>query len=336
MRKVLITGGSGFIGRYVVEETIAAGYTPVVFDRRRERAGQYPEGTEIFLGDTCDETAVTQAMAHVDGWIHLAAVLGTQETIRNPRPAVASNVMGSLNVLEAAAEYDLPGVYICVGNHWMNNTYSISKTSVERFIRMYNAERGTRVNMVRAVNAYGPGQVPAAPYGPAKVRKITPAFVCRALCGVPIEIYGDGRQISDMVYVTDVARSLVRALEKADRGEVFDRAVEIGPAEHHTVLSVAELVNTLASEHTGSLVDIVHLPMRPGEVPGDRVTADVDTLALVGMDPDGLVRLHEGMSRTVEHFARQAGRSWWRPETAGADAARHIVRNVALQGAVDG
>ncbi len=71
--------------------------------------------------------------------------------------------MGGLNMLEAAAQYDTPGVYIGVGNHWMNNTYSITKTMIERFVDMFNRDRGTRVNIVRAMNAYGEGQRAVAP-----------------------------------------------------------------------------------------------------------------------------------------------------------------------------
>lgn len=318
MRKVLVTGGSGFIGRYVVEELLASAYTPVLFDYRRDRLHDPGDGVEVFLGDVRDEVAVTQAMAHVDGWVHLAAVLGTQETVTNPRSAVHSNVIGGLNVLEAAAEHGLPGVYICVGNHWMNNPYSISKTTVERLVHMYNNERGTRVNMVRAVNAYGPRQAAAAPFGPAKVRKIVPAFVCRALSGMPIEVYGDGLQISDMVHVSDLARSLVRAVEAADAGQVFPRPIEVGPRAHQTVLSVADLVNTIAAEHTGAKVSITHLPMRRGEIPGDRVTADVETLSLVGMAPEQLIPLPDGMEQTVRYFAESEGTAWRRP--AGSSA----------------
>lgn len=259
---------------------------------------------EMFLGDVRDATAVTEAMAHVDGWIHLAAVLGTQETIGNPRPAAESNLMGGLNVLEAAAQYGLPGVYIGVGNHWMNNTYSITKTMIERFVDMFNRNRGTRINIVRAMNAYGPRQLAAHPYGPGKVRKITPAFVCRALAGDPIEVYGDGQQVSDMVWVGDVAETLVRALESAAQGAVFDRAIEIGPATHNTVLEVAELVRELAN----SASEIRHLPMRPGEIPNSSVIADVETLRLVGMDPARLMPLREGMWRTVEYFKHQGAR----------------------------
>ena len=296
--KVLVTGGMGFIGRYVVEELLENNHTPIIFDHHRRLAKEYPDGVEVFQGDIMDDVAVTEAMAHCDSWIHLAAVLGTQETIKNPRPAAKSNLIGGLNILEAAAQYNLPGTYIAVGNHWMNNTYSITKTMIERFIDMYNRNRGTKVNIVRVVNAYGPRQLAAEPYGCGKVRKITPAFACRALLGQPIEVYGDGKQVSDMVYVGDVAKALVKATEKAVLGVVFPHPVEVGPSENMSVGEIAELINEIA----GGKSEIVNLPMRPGENVGDRVTADNSTLALVEMDPQDLVPLREGMEKTVAYF----------------------------------
>ena len=296
--KVLVTGGMGFIGRYVVEELLENNHTPIIFDNHRRLAKEYPDGVEVFQGDIMDDVAVTEAMAHCDSWIHLAAVLGTQETIKNPRPAAKSNLIGGLNILEAAAQYNLPGTYIAVGNHWMNNTYSITKTMIERFIDMYNRNRGTKVNIVRVVNAYGPRQLAAEPYGCGKVRKITPAFACRALLGQPIEVYGDGKQVSDMVYVGDVAKALVKATEKAVAGVVFPHPVEVGPSENMSVGEIAQLINEIA----GGKSEIVNLPMRPGENVGDRVTADNSTLALVEMDPQDLVPLREGMEKTVAYF----------------------------------
>jgi len=292
--KVLVTGGGGFIGGYVLDELASLGHKPIIFDHYDRGGYKYP----VILGDVRDATAVTEAMAHVDGWIHLAAVLGTQETIQNPRPAAESNLMGGLNVLEAAAQYDLPGVYIGVGNHWMNNTYSITKTMIERFVDMFNKHRGTKVNIVRAMNAYGPKQRPAPPFGSSKVRKITPSFVCRALFGMPLEVYGDGQQISDMIYVTDVAKALVLSLEAAMEGKVFDRPVEIGPAENMKVQDIAKLIIKLS--HSKS--KIVNLPMRPGEIPNAEVSADTETLSLIGMNPNELVSLENGLLQTIGYF----------------------------------
>lgn len=304
--RIGITGGAGFIGGHVADIAHEQGHTVVVFDHLARGIPTAP-GVTRMMGDVRDPVAMTELAAHVDGIIHLAACLGTQETIRNPRPAVETNVQGGLNFLEAIAQYNIPGVYIGVGNHWMNNSYSISKTTIERFVHMFNAERGTRCNIVRLVNAYGPRQSVAPPYGPAKVRKITPAFTCRALAGDPIEVYGDGEQVSDMVHVRDGALALVKALERAAAGQVFDRAVECGPAVHATVNEVAGHVIDAATELGHPRVPLAHLPMRPGEIPGAKVTADTSTLALVGMDPEKLIPLEQGIADTVAWFRN----NWW-------------------------
>lgn len=296
--KVIVTGGTGFVGQYVCEALKENGHSILQFDRnnRAVESISFHDG-DIFLGDVMDDVAVTEAFAHADAFVHLAAVLGTQETIQNPLPAAKSNLLGGLNVLQAAAQYHLPGVYIGVGNYWMNNTYSITKTMIERFVAMYNADRGTCINVVRAMNAYGPRQVAAPPYGPAKVRKITPSFVCRALHNADIEIYGDGKQISDMIHVRDVADALVRALNCAIDGLQLP-VIEIGPAINNTVNEVAEIIIKLSMSES----KIVHLPMRPGELPGSVVKADVETLKWIGMNPDFLIPLETGLGQTIEYF----------------------------------
>jgi nucleoside-diphosphate-sugar epimerase len=311
MRTVGVTGGAGFIGTYVCETLIERGYEVVIMDHHNR--GEYVEGVEIFLGDVRDETAMVEFAAHVDGIIHLAAVLGTQETIKNPRPAAESNLMGGLNFLEACAQYKIPGTYIAVGNWWMNNSYSISKNMIERFCKMFNNDRGTQVNIVRAVNAYGPRQLAAAPFGSGKVRKITPAFVCRALSGLPVEIYGDGNQVSDMVWVGDVAKALVLALERASLGDIFDKAVEVGDGARHTVNEIAELVvDTVFKDFSVGLLasEVVHLPMRPGEIPGAVVSADTSTLALIGFPVKDLYPLEDGMKKTIKYFNETKGTAW--------------------------
>ncbi len=303
MRNVLVTGGNGFIGRYVVEELLARGYEVSVLDTRyREPA----PGSKLVLGDTRDAVAVTEAVAHAEGVIHLAGVLGTQETIQNPRPAAETNILGGLNVLEACAQYDVPLVNIAVGNYWMNNTYSITKNTVERFVDMFNRERGSRMASVRALNAFGPRQIAAAPYGPSKVRKIMPAFVCRALAGTPIEVYGDGEQVMDMIYVADVARVLVQTLEVVDRDGAILTTIEAGTGRPTTVNDIADAVRLSVATYKGDVpVPLVHLPMRPGEPERSVVLGDPTTLQRVGVNPETLVTLEDGVARTVRYFAEK-------------------------------
>lgn len=312
LRNVGVTGGQGFIGSWVRRELLRRGYGVLVFDR-------YPhspraDGESFFLGNVEDATAVTEFAAHVDGIIHLAAVLGTQETISNPRPSAVTNIVGGLNVFEAAAQYRLPVVYAGVGNAWMRDhatgSYTISKTCVEDYSRMYNAYRGGKITVVRPVNAYGPGQSIAAPYGSSKVRKIMPAFICRALTNAPIEVYGDGEQISDCVFVGDVASTFVTALEYTALNGPLMQPAEVGPLASSTVNSIAELISWRAAAAVGSTpVDIVHLPMRPGEVPGAVVRADTATLEPLGIDPGNFVPLVDGVRQTVDWYAKE-----WLPQ----------------------
>lgn len=304
--KVGVTGGAGFIGGHVCDVLRERGHEPLIFDHLGRGDG------EVMLGDTRDETAVTELAAHVEGIIHLASVLGTQETVNNPRPAVMTNVISGMNVFEAGVQYGLPVVNIAVGNAGFSNPYSASKTCVETLGHMYVRDRGLRLNQMRLVNAYGPRQSVAAPYGTSKVRKITPAFVCRALTGAPVELYGDGKQVSDMVWVRDGALALVLALEAAAEGNVVPRVMECGPLEHTAVVEVAELVIAEVEKLTGVRSEITHLPMRPGETPNAYVTCDPETLGPIGFDPADLKPLADGMAETVAWYAKH-----WLPRWRG-------------------
>lgn len=296
--KVLVTGSSGFIGGYVLEELISRGHTPIAFDRHDK--GWRPEGAELFLGDITDEVAITEAVAHSDAFIHLAGVLGTQETIKNPNPAAFTNIQGGLNLFKASAQYKVPGVNIAVGNYWMNNTYSITKSTMERFAHMFNTESGTNITIVRALNAYGPRQVAAPPYGPSKVKKIMPAFINRALDGEPIEVYGDGSQVMDMIYVGDVAQVLVSAMEhhiETGKPNGPDSVYEAGSGNDTTVYQIAQAVNEACGQNRDN---ITNLPMRPGEPEKSIVLGDPGTLE--GLDLRPFKPLDEGIKETVEYF----------------------------------
>ena len=109
--KILVTGGSGFIGSHVVELLNNDGHEVTVFDHLGRGDGS------MFLGDIRDPVDVMEAIGNVEGFIHLAGVLGTQECILNPRPAVETNIIGGLNILEAASRLNVFGVCIGIGNH---------------------------------------------------------------------------------------------------------------------------------------------------------------------------------------------------------------------------
>lgn len=299
--KILVTGQSGFLGGYVTDALLEIEDEVLGFDRMLP-TDPNPKVSYIY-GDIRDATQVTEAMAHADAYIHLAGVLGTSETITNPRPAAETNVLGGLNVLEAAAQYKLPGVVICVGNHYMDNTYAITKTTVERFCNMYRNERGLNVSKVRALNAYGPRQVPVAPYGSSKVRKIMPSFICRALSGEPIQIYGDGAQIMDMVYAGDVATTLIDTLYHAMENGPIEKTLECGTGRSTTVLEIAQMVQ---ANTPGSTIE--HLPMRPGEPEKSVVLAAPGTLDILDdYYSDLFVPLELGVPATVNYYREYLG-----------------------------
>jgi UDP-glucose 4-epimerase len=284
IKRVLCTGGAGFIGSYVTDNLIEKGIKPIIFDHLGHK---HRDDVDIFLGDTRDYTAISEAIALSDGVIHLAGVLGTQETIQKPIPSVETNIIGSLNVFEAVKHYKVPCVYIAVGNHWMNNSYSITKTTAERFALMYNKEHGTKIAVVRGLNAYGARQKSYP------VRKIMPNFIIPAIKNEEITIYGDGEQIMDMIYVEDLADILVRAL-LLNHG-VYDKVFEAGTGRKTSVKEIAEEV--IKQVGSGS---IKFVPMRPGEPEHSVVVADTNTLK--PLKKSEMKTLEEGISLTIPYY----------------------------------
>lgn len=288
MRRVLVTGGNGFIGSHVCLALQVCGITPVVFDRRYVVP---TTGYTQHLGDVRDHSDVNESISQVDGVIHLAGVLGTQETVNDPIPAVETNVLGALNVFQACRVFRKPCTYITVGNHWMLNSYSTTKTTAERFAWMFNIEHGTRIAVVRALNAYGPGQKSRP------VRKIIPTLCLAALHDEPLPIYGDGTQIMDMIHVRDVADVLVRALV-VDHGN-YRTPFEAGTGRLTTVNAIADAVRTA----NGRWVRAVHLPMRPGEPAQAVVMGNPETLRPLYDDAvPSFITLEDGLAETVAYY----------------------------------
>lgn len=289
MKKILVFGGTGFIGQHVARQLKDKGFEVTLFDRFRKRI-QDNSDYNIFYGDITDRQAVSEAIYGHDGAINLAGILGTSETVDNPFPSVATNVFGGLHFLQACREHNVKGVQITVGNHFMNNSYAITKTTVERFALMYNKEHGTKIAVVRGLNAYGEGQK----HKP--VRKIIPNFVTRALRGEAIEINGDGEQVMDMIYVRDLADILIRALTM-EHG-VYDRIFEAGTGVKTTVNEIAELVNELSGNKGG----VIHKEMRAGEPDRSIVLGDPSTLKVLYPQGFKLTSLRDGLRQTIDWY----------------------------------
>jgi nucleoside-diphosphate-sugar epimerase len=289
--RVLVTGGNGFIGGHLIDRLLAEGHQPISFDRF---GAPHRSDVDFIIGDVRDAAALTAVVAQVDGVINLAGILGTSETIERPRFTVQSNLLGAINVFNACRALGKKGVQITVGNYWMNNPYAITKNASERVALAYNREFGTRIAVVRGLNAYGERQKSRP------VRKIMPNLVVPALRETEALIYGDGEQLMDMIYVGDLAEVLMRALV-LDHG-CYDRIFEAGWGREFTP-SINQLADKVmaASE---SRCRIRHVPMRGGEPPRSMIIGDPETLRPLGLSVEGMVPLDEGIRRTLSWYRK--------------------------------
>lgn len=304
--KVLVTGGQGFIGSHVVDVLRERGHGVTIFDRRMVFV---PVGVGFTLGDVRDAEAFADAVGLHDGVIHLAGVLGTSEMVTTPRESVEVNIGGALNLYEAVKRYGCRAVQIAVGNYTWNNSYAITKYTAERFALMYNKEFGTKIAVVRGLNAYGERQKHAP------IKKVIPNFILSALRDEPLVIFGDGEQLLDMIYVRDLAEILVRALE-LDHGQ-YAETMDAGSGELVTANHLAAEVIRIS----GSRSRIEHVAMRAGEPVRSVTKGDPSTLAPIGYRPQ--TSLQDGLSRTITWYRANAaaafGSAWHprEPQAAG-------------------
>jgi nucleoside-diphosphate-sugar epimerase len=172
----------------------------------------------------------------------------------------------------------------------MNNTYAISKTTIERFALMFNKEHGTKIAVVRGLNAYGERQK----HKP--VRKITPNFVCQSLRGEAIKIFGSGESIMDMVYVKDLAYYLVESVVADESVMDYQTVYSAGPGVETSVNQIADIIN----EATGNKTPVKHIEMRAGETDKSVVLGHPNTLTFA---KDYVMKdIKEGMAQTVAWY----------------------------------
>jgi UDP-glucose 4-epimerase len=285
--RVLVTGGSGFLGSFVVERLTHSGHEVAVLDHRKPN---WTPRVEWYEQDIADGRAVLGYIerSEPDALIHMAGLLGTAETFDHPAETVRANVIGTINVLQACRQR--PAIrYLGVqtGTPWMS-PYAISKRAATDFARGYQRAFGIPVTILKIFNAYGPRQDGTGP-----VNKIVPRFAVNALRGDPLPIFGDGSQIIDLVHAESCAESFLRALENAPgRGEVID----VGSGEPISVLEVARRILDIVGAG-----DVEFLPRRLGEGPEYPVADTAAARRLLGYLPEASL---DRLSETVEWYAR--------------------------------
>jgi UDP-glucose 4-epimerase len=305
--KVLVTGGAGFIGSHVCDAFVNAGHEVIALDNlssgKREnldprvrlavRDIRSPEAAELIRNER------PQVICH------LAAQMDVRRSVEDPRFDAEANILGMLNLLEAArisgvkkvifsstggAIYGEQDVFPAPESHATRpvSPYGVSKASGELYLGYYRAQYGLPYVALRYANVYGPRQ---NPHGEAGVVAI---FAQRLVAGQPCTIFGDGGQTRDFVFGPEVARANLLAFEKDYVG-----AVNIGTGIE---TDINRLYAGLA-EAAGSTAQVTHAPGKPGE---QRRSCIDPSLAkkVLGWEPT--VGLSEGLRKTVEYFRGKA------------------------------
>jgi nucleoside-diphosphate-sugar epimerase len=311
-RRILITGGAGFIGSHLVER-LAPHNEVVVLDNLRRNAlaeaglDRHPHVT-LTVGDVLDPAAVRTAMAGCDAVIHLASIAGVDTVLANPVLTMQVCLKGTMNLLEAAAELELQrfvdfstsevfGRYAYNVTEWDATTlgavgearwtYAVAKLATEHLAMNYHKQLGLPAVSIRPFNVYGPRQV-----GMGAVHH----FIVRALKGEPLEIHNDGSQIRAWCYVDDIVEGLLLCLT---RDEAVGHAFNIGnPRSTLTIYNLAREIVRLSS--SSSPIEFVRWPQADVELRIPNIEKAKEMLGFAAR-----VDLEEGLLRTIHWYRRK-------------------------------
>jgi UDP-glucose 4-epimerase len=309
--RVLVTGGSGFIGSHVVDKLRARGHDPVIYDLRP--SPWHETGTvDTVLGSITDREALERALHSCDAVAHLAAVADVNDVHAEPEDAERVNARGTVAVLEAARRAGVKRIVYastiwvysdCEGESVDEDTllpppshlYTSTKLAGELYCKAYQELYGIDYTILR----FG------IPYGPrAREAAVIPAFVGKAMRGEPLTLAGDGGQSRRFVYVEDLADGVALGLEEVATNRVYNLASD----ENVTIKQIAENVKDLIGN-----VEIVYTPARPGDFGGKIVSSDraERELGWTAATP-----FSEGVSRYVEWRREQAATAAEREDAA--------------------
>ena len=316
-KRVLITGGAGFIGSHVTDVFLSNGWTVDLLDdlSTGKRANVAAGATLHELDVRSPEASRLVVDGRFDVVIHLAAQIDVRRSVTDPLFDASVNVLGSLNILESVRNSGRAGqtrvVFSSTGGAIYgdlaipptvettpkepDSPYAITKLAVEHYLSYYTRIHGLDTVTIRFGNVYGPRQ---DPHGEAGVVAI---FCGRLLVGRPLTIFGDGTQTRDYVHVTDVAEAafLVANAQLPPVQRLDDRAFNIGTG---SATSVVDLARALLSA-AGVDAPIEFAPRRAGELQDSCLSVD-KARAVLGWTPR--ISLRQGLRDTYQFAARGA------------------------------
>ena len=305
--KVLVTGGAGFIGSHVCDQFVQHGHEVIALDDlssgRKENLD--PQVRLAQLDIRSPEAARLIETERPQVLCHLAAQMDVRRSVEDPRFDAEANILGMLNLLEAArkasvkrvifsstggAIYGDQDVYPAPETHATRpvSPYGVSKAAGELYLNYYRAQYGLSYAALRYANVYGPRQ---NPHGEAGVVAI---FSQRLTQKQPCTIYGDGKQTRDFVYGKDVARANYLAFEKDYVG-----AVNIGTGLETDIGTLYQLL----AEGCAVTAPAAFAPGRPGEQHRSVIDASLARRVL-GWEPT--IALRDGLRQTLEFFRTES------------------------------
>jgi dTDP-glucose 4,6-dehydratase len=331
-RRLLVTGGAGFIGSHFVRRVLARhrDVHVTVLDKLTY-AGNLANLADVagdpryrFVhGDISDPVAVDRVAGEVDAIINFAAESHVDRSIEEPDAFIQTDIHGTFVLLEAALRQGSAGFLQISTDEVYGNVpdgksgeddplrpsspYSASKAGGDLLVRAYQATYQVPAMVTRTTNNFGPNQY---------TEKVIPLFITNAIDGLPLPIYGDGHQTREWLYVTDHCDALELVLERGEPGEVYN----IGSGYELSNLELAHRILAL-TRRSASLVQ--HVEDRPGH--DRRYSVDWSKLRKLGWQPAH--RFEEALAATVEWY--RAHEAWWRPLKSGEylDSYRRQLRS---------
>jgi len=307
--RVLVTGGAGFIGSHVVDALLSAGHEPhVIDDLSSGRRENLPPGVPLSEVDIRDTPVLSAAFdeARPEAICHHAAQVSVARSVREPAVDAEINIVGTLNVISQAHRVGATRfVFASSGGALYGETsesadettaampispYGIGKWMGERYLDWAAGELGFAAVSLRYSNVYGPRQSVEGEAG------VVVAF-CRDLAaGAGLTIFGDGRQTRDFVFVGDVARANVAAIERAQAGEC--PAINVSTGQAVDINTLAGLLSELVAARLGreDPEPPRHEPSRAGDIRHSLLDPSA-AVGRLGWCPE--VTLRDGLERTV-------------------------------------